>query len=358
MYRHNRVEKQKAYESSVKSAVSGNVHPVLAYMKITRECNLECGYCVERNMLVNNDMGFEEWKRTSDIIYGLGNRSISIVGGDPLLVPYVSELIEYMSARDAFVSMSTNGICLTEDILHTLDKAGLDSLGISIDTFPIEGQPKFGKELTPGLVNILKIISKSNFRFSTGIASVVTRYNLPILPEMLRYFTELGIPIRFSLMVRGVLNHKYAEHLALGESDLDNVRQIFSKLYSMKSEGYLFSNDTSDRLEVRMGVRTPVKVYQMYMGEEEPHFCRGGIYDLPVDNDGRLGTCCTGLTSTTHIFDLKSLQDYQGYIDRNMKITEQCGGCPWSHKWVLTHLAETGGLMKNKQYSQAKNQAA
>ncbi len=357
MYRHNRGAKQKAYESSLKSAVSGNMHPILTYMKITRECNLECGYCVERNMLINNDMGFDEWKRASDIAYDLGNRSISIVGGDPLLVPYVSELIEYMSARDTFVSMLTNGICLTEELLRTLDKAGLDSLGISIDTFQVEGQPKFGKELTPELENILKIISKSGFRFSTSIASVVTKYNLPILPEMLRYFTELGIPISFSLMVRGVLNHKYAEHLALSESDLDNVRQIFTKLYSMKSEGYLFSN-VCDRLEVRMGVRTPAKIYQMFMGEEQPHFCKGGIYDLPIDNDGRLVTCCTGLTSSTHIFDLKSLQDYQEYIERNLKITEKCGGCPWSHKWVLTHLAETGGLMKNKQHSQAKNQTA
>lgn len=348
MYKHNRTAKQKAYEASLQSAVAGNIHPVLAYAKITHECNLSCGYCVERHMLINNDMGLEEWKRAADIAYMLGNRGISLVGGEPLLSPYVLNLVEYISARDTYVSILTNGRCLNEELLHALDEAGLDNLGFSIDTLGDDGQPQFGKNLTPQLARILQNIAESKFRFKTSVAAVVTKYNLSILPEMLRYFSPLGMPIRFALMVRGVISHSYTEKLALGEEDLEEVERVIEELLSMKSNGYLLGNDDFNRLRVKMGVRTPAGVYQMFMGDSSPHSCKGGIYDLPMDNDGRLGTCCTGLTSSTHIFDLNSIEDYHAYIKRNRTVTDQCKGCPWPHKWVLTHLEETGGLMKMK----------
>jgi len=346
MYKHNRAAKQKAYESSVQSAVSGNMLPVLAYAKITRECNVSCAYCVERHMLMNKDMGLEEWKRAADIAYRLGNRSLSLVGGDPLLSPYVLDLVDYISSRDTFVSISTNGHCLTEKLLHKLDEAGLDNLNFSIDTLGNAGQPEFGKNLTPELECILQNIAGANFRFRTSVATVVTKYNLSILPEMLQHFSELGMPVRFTLMVRGVINHSYTEKLALGEEDLEEVKRVFGKLLVMKSNGFLLGNDDFSRLKVKMGVRTPAGVYQMHMGDSSPHGCKGGVYDLPMDNDGRLGTCCTGLTSSTHIFELDSIEDYNAYIGRNREVTDQCKGCPWPHKWGLTHLEVTGGFMK------------
>ena len=182
MYKHNQMSKQQAYEASIQSAIAGNIHPVIAYLKITNECNMSCSYCVEQHMLINNDMGFEEWKRAADIAYMLGNRQISLVGGEPLLSPYALDLVDYMSARDTFVSISTNGHCLNEELLHALDDAGLDGLNFSIDTLENDGQPKFGKNLTPDLKYTLKYIVDTNFRFRTSVAAVVTKYNLTVLP--------------------------------------------------------------------------------------------------------------------------------------------------------------------------------
>ncbi len=346
MYKHNRPAKLAAYQASVESAIAGNILPVLAYAKITRECDISCTYCVERNMLRHGDMGLAEWKRTADIAYMLGNRSISLVGGDPLLSPYVLDLVDYISDRDTLVSISTNGHCLTEKMLHNLDEAGLDSLGFSIDTLGGSDQPRFGKDLTPELEGILRYIAGSKCRFTTGIAAVVTRYNVALLPEMLRYFSGLGMPIRFTPMVRGVINHEYSRELALGEEDITEVTRIFDELSSMKSNGYLLANEGLGHLRPKMGTRTPAAVYQLHLGDDLPHSCQGGIYDLPIDNDGRLGTCCTGVTSSTHIFDLESTADYSASIDRNREFTDRCSGCPWPHKWILTHLPETGGFVK------------
>ncbi len=346
MYKHNREAKQKAYEFSFQNAVAGNVHPYLACAFITRECNLSCRYCAQRNSLINNDLGLEEWKRVADIAYLLGNRSISLVGGEPLLSPYVLDLVDYISERDTFVGISTNGHCLNENFLYALDEAGLDNLNFSIDTLGNDGQPKFGKDLTPKLENILQYIGKSKLRFKASVAAVVTKYNLAILPEMLQHFTELGIPIGFALMVRGVINQNYTETLALGEESIEEVERVIEELLKMKSMGFLLANDNFVRLKVKMGVRTPAEIYQMYMGGSSSHNCQGGVNSLAVLNDGMIESCTTGLSSSTHIFDLSSIEDYRSYINRNKVFTDQCKGCPWPHRWILTHLEETGGFMR------------
>lgn len=347
MYKHNRTAKQKAYESSFQSAVAGNVHPYHACAFITRECNLSCMYCAQRHSLINNDMGLEEWKRVTDIVYMLGNRCISLVGGEPLLSPFVLELVEYISARDTFVGITTNGHCLNEKLLHALDEAGLDNIGFSIDTLENDGQPKFGKNLTPELERILQYITESKFRFRTTVNAVVTKYNLPILPEILRRFSEIGMPISFRLMVRGVINQNYTEKLALGEEDLEKVERTFDKLSAMKSEGYLLGNEGYffTQLKPKMAVCTPAGIYQMYMGGSSRHSCEGGVYNLSVLNDGLIEGCTTGLASSTHIFELGSVEDYRALISRNKIVTDQCKGCPWPHRWVLTHLKETGGFI-------------
>lgn len=348
MYKHNRSAKQKAYISSLERAIAGDIHPYQTCLFITGSCNLKCMYCAQRVSLINKDMGLEEWKQVADIAYMLGTRSITLVGGEPLLSPFVLDLVDYISARDTIISISTNGRCLDEEFLHALDEAGLDSLGFSIDTLENDGQPQFGKSLTAELERILKYIVHSKFRFRTSVAAVVTKYNLPILPEMLRRFSELGIPIRFSLMVRGVVNHSYTEELALVEEDLHKVERTFEKLWAMKSEGYLLGNEDCffTQLKPKMGVCTPAGVYQMYTGGSSRHSCEGGIYYLAVLNDGLIESCTTGVASSTHIFDLKSNEDYRVFINRNKKVTDQCKGCPWPHRWVLTHLKETGGLLR------------
>ncbi len=348
MHKHNRVAKQKAYEASVQRAIAGNVHPVHAYGEITRECNLSCAYCVERHRLVNDDLGLEEWKRASDIAYMLGNRSFGLLGGEPLLSPIILDLVDYISSRDTFVSITTNGHYINEELLLALDEAGLDNLTFSIDTLEDIEQPHFGKNLTPELKHILQYIADSNFRFKTSIAAAMMKFNLSIVPEMLRRFSALGMPITFHLVVIGALNQRHMEELALGDEDLEKVERVIEKLLSMKSEGYLLGNGDYffTRLKPKMGACTPAGIYQMFMGASPLHSCQGGVYDLPLMNDGRLAICCSGLTSSTHIFDLGSIEDYHAYIDRNRIVTNQCKCCALPHKWALTHLEETGGFLK------------
>lgn len=81
----------------------------------------------------------------------------------------------------------------------------------------------------------------------------------------------------------------------------------------------------------------------MYMGNDSRYTCEGGIHYLAVLNNGMLESCTTGVPSETPIEMLTSVEDYRAFVEQNRKKTDQCKGCPWPHRWVLTHLKETGG---------------
>jgi MoaA/NifB/PqqE/SkfB family radical SAM enzyme len=344
MYKHNQIAKQKAYESSIRSAAAGNIHPVAAYMMITKDCNMSCKYCIVQQK-TNDDMGgLEEWKKASDIAYKLGNRFICFGGGEPLLKPYLLDLIDYVADRDTIVSAFTNGTCLSEKLLHSLDEAGLDNLNLSIDMLRNDGQhPSFGKELTPELEYFIEYIANSKFRFKTNVAPIVTKYNLPMLPEMLSYFSKYGMAMDFMLMVRGIGNSKRTEEFAFVEKDIKEIEQVFGKVMSMKSR-VAVCHDFLNRLKIKMSVTTPAKIYQLHMEDIDGHNCKGGINDLHVDNDGHISVCESGFASPAHIFDLHTIEDYHALIKQNRKVTDQCKSCPWTYRWILSHLAETGGF--------------
>jgi len=186
--------KQEVYNNSLRSAQNGVIHPVLTCARVTRRCNIKCDYCSEIYVPTGPDLEFDDWKRVSDIAYNLGNRDFVVTGGEPLLKQYVTELVAYAASRDSFVTIATNGYLLGQDSLSKLDSAGLDFLCISIDYIERKSKPEFGKRLNQKMKSILERISEGDYGFETQISTVVTKYNMDELPEMLAYFSSLRIP--------------------------------------------------------------------------------------------------------------------------------------------------------------------
>lgn len=342
MYKHNQAAKQKAYDASLQSAIAGNIHPVISYMMVTKKCNMACKYCIAQHKLNPDLGGLEEWKRAADIAYKLGNRHICFGGGEPLLAPFMLDLIDYVSCRDTIVRLNTNGTHLDKEKLHALDEAGLDALVISIDD--LNGNPKqiFGKNLTPEIESVLQYIADTKFRFSTSIASIVTKINLPRLPEIVQRFSEFGLTTDFMLMVRGVGNWKRSEEIAFTENDLDEINRVFDEV---TNNGHVaICHDRTKQIQLKWGVCTPAQLQQIRMEDVTGYNCKGGVNDLHVDNDGRISVCESGFASPTHIFDLDTIEDYHALIQRNREVTDQCKACPWTYRWIITHLGETFGF--------------
>jgi MoaA/NifB/PqqE/SkfB family radical SAM enzyme len=89
----------------------GDRSPILAYMKVTKRCNLDCYYCPWHTAA--NDFDGERntdfWKRKIDELVKMGVRIFVFEGGEPTLRKDLQDLINHVHFRNAVSILATNG---------------------------------------------------------------------------------------------------------------------------------------------------------------------------------------------------------------------------------------------------------
>jgi cyclic pyranopterin phosphate synthase len=108
-------------------------------LSVTDHCNLRCVYCVPDSFTPVTGSG--KIMRDDEIVKlvswfsELGISKIRITGGEPLVRPGISGLIQRLSRLDGIsdVSLSTNGVLLSR-LAEPLREAGLRRVNISLDT--------------------------------------------------------------------------------------------------------------------------------------------------------------------------------------------------------------------------------
>ena len=107
-------------------------------LSVTDLCNLRCRYCMpdgveklEREAVLT----YEEFWRLAALFAQCGIDTVRVTGGEPLVRKGVDQLVAGLKATPGIrkVTMTTNGILLAQQ-LPALQKAGLDSVNISLDT--------------------------------------------------------------------------------------------------------------------------------------------------------------------------------------------------------------------------------
>lgn len=109
-------------------------------ISLTDKCNLRCVYCKEEDETVedeyvNNILSFDDYKFIIKNFKELGVNKIKFIGGEPLLYPYLKDLI-YFAKHECNIediSITTNGQHFSEKALE-LKNSGLDRVNLSIDS--------------------------------------------------------------------------------------------------------------------------------------------------------------------------------------------------------------------------------
>jgi MoaA/NifB/PqqE/SkfB family radical SAM enzyme len=122
-----RTSKWKKHLKVVSKAASRG--PPIAMWAITTRCNCKCYFCkVWRKPTIEPDL--EHALETVDILDRLGCYSLSITGGEPLLYPYIAEVVNYAHKKGFIVQVNTNGSLLAEKAAKISD---VDLVTISLD---------------------------------------------------------------------------------------------------------------------------------------------------------------------------------------------------------------------------------
>jgi len=116
-----------------------NRHLNYLRISITDRCNLQCIYCMPRDLiprLPHSDiLSYEEILRIVRVGVSLGISKVRITGGEPLVRKGVYDFLSRLSRIDGLcdIALTTNGVFLKDNI-EKIKAAGIKRINISIDT--------------------------------------------------------------------------------------------------------------------------------------------------------------------------------------------------------------------------------
>ncbi|MFC1963244.1 GTP 3',8-cyclase MoaA [Chloroflexota bacterium] len=108
-------------------------------ISVTDRCNLRCIYCMPVegiNLMAHHDiLSYEEIELVARAAAELGINKLRLTGGEPLLRPELSKLVEALARVEGIedISLTTNGVLLKKYAAE-LKQAGLHRVNVSLDS--------------------------------------------------------------------------------------------------------------------------------------------------------------------------------------------------------------------------------
>ena len=198
---------------------------------ITNRCNDNCLFCYRD--INTKEISFEKQKKIIDAISSTGIYKLTFVGGEPLLVKNIQQLILYAKDKGLNVSLTTNGIILNGELLEFCLKE-LDWLTLPMDSYYEKGQSKMSRNPNH-FKKIYKILdfandySKRNCKIK--INTVVSNIN----KEDIKYIAHI-------IDEKNINRWKLFQFVPLRDSAKEN-----SKIFEIKSEDFYKSVDDAKK---------------------------------------------------------------------------------------------------------------
>lgn len=108
---------------------------------LTTACNFKCLYCfnegeVDKEVRIQS---LDNLKKVINVAKSFGVNSVKLTGGEPLLYPYIEELLAFLQeSKIGYYDLTTNISLLTDKNIEMLNKYNVSSLTLSLNTLEKE----------------------------------------------------------------------------------------------------------------------------------------------------------------------------------------------------------------------------
>jgi GTP 3',8-cyclase len=282
-------------------------------VSLLSHCNLGCVYCVageeETRERGGRGLGAPELVEIIGRLHRrLGLGTVRLTGGEPLLYPELTGLIEGIGSLGiAKLKLTTNGYLL-ERKAASLKQAGLQSVNISLDAVDEQVFVQMSRRHSVG-----RIIRGIDAALDAGLAvklnAVIMKgmNDAQVLP-LLEFAFSRGITIRFlEVMAMGHLFHQAGRYLFTQEEMLQKIRERF----------VLTPVEREASATARYWVTETGHRFGIIANESEP-FCRD-CDRLRLDSAGNIYGCL----SSNHPIALDRLDSGVEWDEKLRKALEQ-----------------------------------
>lgn len=172
-----------------------DLSPFTIAWEVTRACSYACVHCRADAQHARDpgELDTGEAKRLIERIKAFGSPILIFTGGDPMMRPDLFELIAYATGLGLRCSLTPTATKLpTREKLAMAREAGIKRIALSLDAPTSELHDGFRKvqgswERTMGILRNALAIG-----LAAQINTTVSRHNLGLLPDMVRFVKETG----------------------------------------------------------------------------------------------------------------------------------------------------------------------
>lgn len=181
--------------------------PTLAWLELTRRCDLACPHCyINAGQRRANELTTERWLELLEEMAAMGVWAVAFTGGEPTLHPDFIELVDRARRLDLLVGIATHGLFLTDDFLARLRRDGV-IISISIDDLHVGRRG----HAVPTELAMESILRAQAHGFLTNVMTNTHRRNVGALGQMMDWAEQNGVSVRsvpFAPIGRGKLHRE------------------------------------------------------------------------------------------------------------------------------------------------------
>ncbi len=202
--------------------VKKGIIPAVNY-HLWKACNYKCKFCFGTfNDVEKNNQKKDAAILTMQHIVDFGFEKITFSGGEPLLCPFLPDLLKIAKEGGMTTAVVTNGTLLTDKWLKS-NQALLDWIAISIDSVNQKSNIESGRNLRGKTISeseYVELIKKiKRYGYKLKINTVVSRYNVN---EDMNEFINLTKPERwkiFQALPIKIQNEKFTSEFEISYSE-------------------------------------------------------------------------------------------------------------------------------------------
>ncbi len=204
---------------------------------VTLKCNYNCKFCsVKKQKSTITEILDAETILFR--LYDLGVKKINIVGGEPLLYPFIYDIIKMAKKMGFITSLRTNGSLLTSSKIKILSPY-LDWIELPLDSTKEEIEKELGRGCGKHIQNILKVSNILNCTdVRLKINTIITKLNYK---EDLKPFIRVLNPDKWEIFKAPNIEDENYSKFLISDREFLNYQKLNEDIILKSGERPIFN---------------------------------------------------------------------------------------------------------------------
>ena len=181
-------------------------------VKMTMLCNSNCKNCTSRmkkyKLSEKNYMDFDLFCELVNEAHDYGINHVTFSGGEPTLVPTLTDYIDYATSKGMTTRVMTNGLKLTPDYISELYQSGLKQLCLSLYSTDYQDYTELrnNKRMHEKALQAAKNMSLFSDKMTLIMQTIICRVNYSGIPRLLDFAIDNHFHYLWTSLLEDAIN--------------------------------------------------------------------------------------------------------------------------------------------------------